>query len=55
MILNITLLKIKPELKEIKDFLLKHNALNVILTGSGSSFVLFFNSPHPLYSLSNHS
>jgi len=46
--------KIKPELKEIKDFLLKHNALNVILTGSGSSFVSFFNSPHPLYSLSNH-
>ncbi|MGB9750451.1 MAG: 4-(cytidine 5'-diphospho)-2-C-methyl-D-erythritol kinase [Caldisericia bacterium] len=46
--------KIKPELIEIKEFLLKHNALNVFLTGSGSSFVCFFNSPSPLFLLQDY-
>ena len=46
--------KIKPELKFIKDYLLKYNVTNVILTGSGSSFVCFFNSPQPLFFLQNH-
>lgn len=47
-------LKIKPELKTIKNYLSNYNALNVILTGSGSSFVCFFNSPESLFSLQNH-
>ncbi|MGQ9845481.1 MAG: 4-(cytidine 5'-diphospho)-2-C-methyl-D-erythritol kinase [Caldisericia bacterium] len=47
-------LKIKPELKTIKNYLSKYNTLNVILTGSGSSFVCFFNSPESLFSLQNH-
>lgn len=46
--------KIKPELKIIKDYLLRYNTTNVILTGSGSSFVSFFNSPQPLFFLQNH-
>lgn len=47
-------LKIKPELKTIKNYLLKYNTLNIILTGSGSSFVCFFNYSEPLFSLQNH-
>lgn len=47
-------LKIKPELKTIKNYLSKYNTLNVILTGSGSSFVCFFNSPESIFSLQNH-
>lgn len=42
--------KIKPELKDIKNILLKHFAINVIMSGSGSSFICFFNSPHHLFS-----
>ncbi|MCX8094675.1 MAG: 4-(cytidine 5'-diphospho)-2-C-methyl-D-erythritol kinase [Caldisericia bacterium] len=42
--------KIKPELKELKEILLKHFSINVVMSGSGSSFVCFFNSPHHLYS-----
>lgn len=42
--------KIKPELKEIKEILLKHFSINVVMSGSGSSFICFFNSPNHLYS-----
>lgn len=46
--------KIKPELKDIKNFLLKQFANNVIMSGSGSSFICFFNSPHHLFSHFEH-
>lgn len=46
--------KIKPELKTIKSYLSKFNTLNIILTGSGSSFVCFFKSPDSLFSLQDH-
>lgn len=45
--------RVKPELKYIKEILLKNNALNVVLSGSGSSFVCYFNSPYPLFALSD--
>lgn len=45
---------VEPRLKEIKNTLLNYNALNVILSGSGSSFVSFFNSPYPMFALLNH-
>lgn len=46
--------KIKPELKDIKSMLLRRFAVNVIMSGSGSSFVCFFNSPHHLFSHSGN-
>lgn len=42
--------KIRPDLKEIKEILLKNFSINVVMSGSGSSFVCFFNSPYHLYS-----
>jgi 4-diphosphocytidyl-2-C-methyl-D-erythritol kinase len=42
--------KVKPELKNIKEFLMKNFSSNVIMTGSGSSFVCFYNSVNQIYS-----
>lgn len=42
--------RVNPKLKDIKEFLMKQFSINVVMTGSGSSFVCFFNSPNQIYS-----